>query len=292
MPLHLLLGVVTWHNQLRGAIIVLTATLILPGSVYLLLATNTGAKLGFLLAVAGLSGWLFALNVVWLGYGIGYKGNQPTWVVKEIVTGDLVSHSAFQPVVGKPGDPKTAFPNGWTYLPPGNSILAPAGPVADKALIPPASGAKASSAFPAPFKTSQDYVQLGGWNKGGHNYLLNLFGYKVYWRIKHHPIFIFHQPHYLVVRVQPSLPSVTLAGAAATLPAADVTQPLTSVVMVRDVGSLRLPPILIGFAALIVFSLTCERLHSRDKEIARRKEEEAAGASGGSRRAAGELQPA
>ena len=292
MHLHLLLGVVTWHNQLRGAIIVLTATLILPGSVYLLLATNTGAKLGFLLAVAGLSGWLFALNVVWLGYGIGYKGNQPTWVVKEIVTGDLVSHSAFSPVVGTPGDPKSAFPNGWTYLPPGNSILAPAGPVADKALIPPASGAKASSSFPAPFKSSQDYVQLGGWNKGGHNYLVNLFGYKVYWRIKHHPIFILHQPHYLVVRVQPSLPSVTLAGAAATLPAADVTQPMTSVVMVRDVGSLRLPPILIGLASLIVFGLTCERLHSRDKEIARRKEEEAAGPAGGSRRTAGELQPA
>ena len=291
MHLHLLLAAVTWHDQLRGALIIVVAALILPGSVYLLLATNTGAKLGFLLAVAGLSGWLFALNVVWLGYGIGYKGNQPTCVVKEIITGDLVSHSALAPVVGTPGNPSTAFPNTWKYLPPGNSLLAPAAPVADKALIPPAPGAKPSSAFPPPFKTSQDYVPVSAWSKGGHNYLVNLFGYKVYWRIKHHPIYILHQPHYLVVRVQPALPSVTLAGSAATLPAADATQPLTSVVMLRDVGSLRLPPILIGFASLIVFLLTCERLHARDKEIDRRKEEEAA-APPGSRRPASELQPA
>ena len=300
MPLHplvasatWLLASVTWHDQLRGALIVLLAVLILPGSVYLLLATNTGAKLGFLLAVAGLSGWLLALNIVWLSYGIGYKGGQPTWVVKEIVTGNLVEHSALKPVVGKPGHPSTAFPNTWTYLPPGNSTLAPAAPVADKALIPPAPGATAASPFPPPFKTSQDYVQVSGWSKGGHNYLVNLFGYKIFWRIKHHPIYLRHQPHYLVVRVQPALPSITLAGAAATLPSADPTQPLTSVVMIRDVGSLRLPPILLGFASFIVFALTCERLHARDAEITRRKEEEAAGTGPSPReRTAGELQPA
>jgi len=71
--------------------------------------------------------------------------------------------------------------------------------------------------------------------------------------------------------VQKALPSVTLAGAAATLPAPDATQPVYSVVMLRDVGSLRLPPIVLGFAALLVFAVTVEKLHSRDKEIARRR---------------------
>jgi hypothetical protein len=275
----------TWDPQLRGALIVLTGVLILPGSVYLLLATNVGAKVGFLLAIAGLSGWLFLLNIIWLSYGIGYKGGANTWKVKEIVTGDLVAHSTTKAVVGN-GKPGTQFPNGWKVLPPGNPVLAPAAPIADNALIPPAAGAKATSSFPPPFKTTQDYVQLGGFTKGGHNYLINLFGYKIYWRIRHHPIYVKHQPHYLVIRVQPSLPSVTLAGAAATLPAPAATAPLTSVVMERDVGSLRLPPILLGFGSLLVFGLTCERLHTRDKEIARRKAE---GSSAGSRR---ELQPA
>jgi hypothetical protein len=267
------LGALSWDPQLRGALIVLLALMVLAGSVYLLLATNVGAKVGVLLAVAGLAGWLFVLNVVWLGYGIGYKGTAPAWVVKEIVTGDLVTHSTTHAVVGSAGNSSTAFPNGWIYLPPGNSALAQAIPVADKALIPPAVGTTASSSFPAPFKTTQDYVDIGGWTRGGHNYLFNLFGYKVYWRVRHHYVYIKHQPHYMVIRVQPSLKSVTVGGVA-TLPAADASQPLTTVVMQRDVGSLRLPPVLLGLSSLLVFLLACERLHSRDKQIARRRAEE------------------
>jgi hypothetical protein len=225
-----------------------------------------------------------------LGYGIGYKGTAPSWVVKELVTGDLVTHSTTKAVVGTTGDPKSGFPNGWTFLPTGNPALAQALPIADKALIPPAVGQSPGSSFPPPFKDTQGYVDIAGFTKGGHNYLFNLFGYKVYWRIRHHYIYIKHQPHYLVVRVQPALPSVTLAGAAATLPAADPSQPLTSVVMQRDVGSLRLPPILGAISSLLIFLVICERLHNRDKLIARRK---AAGDSGGGARSpTRELEPA
>ncbi|MHB8465594.1 MAG: hypothetical protein ACYDH6_02130 [Acidimicrobiales bacterium] len=285
-----IVAALSWDPQLRGALILLTAILILPGSVFLILATNTGAKVGFLLAAAGLSGWLLVLNLIWLGYGIGYKGTQPSWVVKEIVTGDLVGHSTTKAVVGTVGDHATAFPNGWTRLPSGNPTLAQALPVADKALIPAAVGTTASSAFPPPFKTTQDYVDIAGFTKGGHNYLVNLFGYKIYWRVRRHFVYFKHQPHYLVVRVQPSLPSITTAGAAATLPAADASQPLTSVVMQRDVGSLRLPPILGALSSLIIFVVICERLHSREKEIARRKAEDEAG--GGARSPNRELEPA
>jgi len=311
-----LVAALSWDPQLRGALIFLTAVLVLPGSVYLLLATNTGARLGFLLAVAGLSGWLFALNVIWMSYGIGYKGTQPSWVVKEIVTGPLDTQSTIPVITGTPpGNPLNSFPNPpcpktpggtqkpgnscWRTLPLGNPVLAPASPVADKALIPPPPGAKASTSFPPPFKTTQDYVILGGWDKGGQNYLVNLFGYKVFVAVGHHQLYIRHQPHWLVIKVQPSLPSVTLAGGAATLPAADATKPTTSVVMEKDQGSLRLPPILLGTAALIIFGLTCERLHRRDKEIQRRKEEEEREAKSGrgpdqpgGTRPAGELQPA
>ncbi len=291
------LGVVTWDPQLRGALILLTGVLVLPGSVLLLLSTNLGLRLGVLIAAAGLSGLLLLLNIIWLmaplGTGpIGYKGSASGWVVKEIVQGDLASHSAVPAVAGSPTKAGSQFPAGWTFLPTGNPLLASASPAADTALIPAPAGAKAA-AFPPPFTTTQDYVGVGAWTKGGHNYLVNLFGYKIYWRIRHHTIFLKHQPHYVVIRVQPSLPSVTLAGAAATLPAPDATKPVYSVVMLRDVGSLRLPPILLGFGALIVFAVTCEKLHSRDKEIARRRAEEGAdGPSGATARPAGELQPA
>jgi len=284
------LSAITWDPQLRGFLIVLTAVVVLPGSVYLLLATNNGLRLGFLLAVAGLTGWLFVLNVVWLGYGIGYKGSANGWIVKEIVTGDLAGHSAVRAVAGNPADPSTVFPNGWHFLPTGNPLLAPAVPVADKALTPPAAGVAPSSAFPAPFTSTQDYVLISGYDKGGHNYLVNLFGYKIFWRIRHHQMFIKHQPHYLVIRVQPSVKSITLAGAAATLPSADNTKPLTSVVMQRNVGSLRLPPILLGTSSLIIFLLTCFQLHERDKAIERRRKGSDPGLTGSGERR--ELQPA
>ena len=74
------LAAVSWDPQLRGALILLIGVLVLPGSVLLLLWTNVGARVGILLAAAGLSGLLLLLNIIWLmaplGTGpIGYKGS-------------------------------------------------------------------------------------------------------------------------------------------------------------------------------------------------------------------------
>jgi hypothetical protein len=294
------LAALTWDPQLRGGLIVLVGATILVGSVVLLLFTNLGLRLGVLVAAAGLSGLLLLLNIIWLmaplGNGpIGYKGSNSGWKIEEIVRGDLVANSAVPAVTGVPGDPNTQFPNGWTPLPTGNALLASASPASDAALIPPAANAAPGPTpkFPPPFKTTQDYVVVGAWTKGGHNYLVNLAGYKIFWRIRKHQIFVKHQPHYVVIRVQQALPTVTLAGAAATLPAPDATKPVYSVVMLRDVGSLRLPPFLLGFGALIVFAVTVEKLHSRDKEIARRRDsgDDTPGGPTGAR-PAGELQRA
>ena len=80
-----LLAALAWDPQIRGALIVVTAFVILPGSVYLLLATNTGAKLGFLIAAAGFFGWMAVMGWIWVVYGIGIKGDAPTWHVEEVV---------------------------------------------------------------------------------------------------------------------------------------------------------------------------------------------------------------
>ncbi len=59
------------------------------GSVFLLLATNNGLRLGFLLALTGLFGWMFIMGVTWWIYGIGYKGPDPSWQIDEVVFGEL-----------------------------------------------------------------------------------------------------------------------------------------------------------------------------------------------------------
>jgi hypothetical protein len=72
----------------RGLLSVLTAFVVLVGSTYLIVATNTGARKGFLIAASGLFGWLFLMGTVWTIYGIGWKGSAPTWDLVEINVDD------------------------------------------------------------------------------------------------------------------------------------------------------------------------------------------------------------
>lgn len=258
--MHGLVATLQWDPQIRGALIFLTGLLLLPGSVALLLSTNVGAKIGVLLAATGLAGWLFALSLIWIVYGTGMKGNPPVWRLKEIDAGALADHTAL-PVARD-------FPKGWTVLPPSGAASAQA--ASDAFLVAP-TGAVSKQKFPAPFKTTQDYVYVGAFSRGGHDYIFRLGSWRFSFTLGHHKFYIKHQPRYVVMRVQASLPSVTLAGAAATLPAQDPTQPVINVVMIRDVGSLRGPNTLIAASSFLVFAVCCSFLHRRDKEIMRRR---------------------
>ena len=68
-----------WEPELRGILIVIIAVVMLCGSIYLVLATNLGARLGFLVALAGLAGWMILMGIIWLIYGIGLQGPDPSW---------------------------------------------------------------------------------------------------------------------------------------------------------------------------------------------------------------------
>jgi hypothetical protein len=255
-----LLGALTWDPQIRGALILLTAILILPGSVYLLLATNTGAKIGFVLAIAGLSGWVFVMAVIWAVYGIGLKGREKHWVVKEVVTED----------VRKAGEKAMdGFPNGWIALPPGNPVRADAQAAADTYLLPAqqstgvhpggAEGVKTEPPrFTSPFKKTDDYVTIAAFHRGGQNYLF---------KIGNHPFYFRHSPHYAVIQLKPALNQSGGAGGAPPTPVPDPTAPIYTVVMVRDLGSLRFPPVVVALSFGMIFGISCYWLHQRDKRI-------------------------
>ena len=70
---------ISWEPELRGILIVIIATVVLCGSIYMILATNIGARLGFLVALTGLFGWMMLMGIVWAIYGIGLKGPEPSW---------------------------------------------------------------------------------------------------------------------------------------------------------------------------------------------------------------------
>lgn len=243
------LAALSWDPQIRGASITLTAVFLLVGSVYLLLSTNMGARLGLLLAVAGLSGWMGTMGVVWMVFGIGLKGADPTWVVQDVVTGDAAASTV--PAMDE-------FPQDWQRLEAGDARLADATAAADRVLAPTAAapsahggdegGGEHEEEFESPFNATSDYVLLDGYRTGGEDYFFTLR----------------HRPHYAVVQVKPSFFDETPPG---IRPQVDFSGPTTSVVMLRDLGNLRFPPFVFMTTSFIIFGVSCYALHKRDKEI-------------------------
>ena len=258
------LAALTWDPQIRGFSIVLVAFLILCGSVYMILATNTGAKLGLLLALTGLTGWMTLMGALWTTFGIGLRGDPPSWHVEEIVTGDGEASTS---------EELAEFPRGWQKLETGDRILADAQAAADHALSKEAQEAGAGggghggeAAGPAPepeyappFEASDDYVHVAGYRKGGENSFLP-------GKILEHKDGIFHAPHYAVVQVRPSLQQVSLDGAPTT-PQADPSKEPYTVVMVRDLGNVRQPSAMLMISMGILFGVCCYVLHKRDQEL-------------------------
>ncbi len=78
------LAAIQFDPNIRGILVVLVGVVVLVGSVYLLLATNVGVRQGFLIAMAGLFGWMASMGAVWWVYGIGLRGRDPSWIVKEV----------------------------------------------------------------------------------------------------------------------------------------------------------------------------------------------------------------
>ena len=254
----LTMGAITWDPFIRGVLIITVAVLVLPGSVYLILATDTGARVGFMIAMAGLFGWIFIMAVVWAVFGIGDVGRAASWKTLEVTTGDV---SQSTELVNFPGKE-------WKSIAVSEPEFSDVSSAADKALAQSAAAAPApggheaggggaeASRFPPPFSTPDQYVQVQHYRKDP----------TTVWHIRHHKITPWgHDKHIDVVRVQPVLTQPDTGGAPAP-PTADPSKPMTTVVMVRDLGSLRQPPVFIATIAFVIFAIFCYLLHVRDKE--------------------------
>ena len=68
----------------------------LIGSVWLIIATNSGARLSTLVTLAGLMGFMVILGISWWLYGSGWKGADPSWRTIDINVGDLGSSALME----------------------------------------------------------------------------------------------------------------------------------------------------------------------------------------------------
>jgi hypothetical protein len=273
------LAALSWDPQVRGFSILVIAVAILCGSVYLLLATNTGAKLGLLLALAGITGWMTLMGILWTAYGIGLKGDLPTWKVQEMVSGDVDAATAAE---------VDDFPRGWRQLDSSDASLADAEAAADHALAASAqegageAGHGAGEAgppepeFEPPFQETSDYVHMAAYQTGGRDCWLpgalcsaRATGdrnplERVVDKLKRG---LFHEPNHVVIQVQPAISQVSLDGAPIT-PQPDPSREPVTLVLVRDLGNLRLPSAVLTISMAILFGVIVNALHRRDKEIA------------------------
>ncbi|MEX0664418.1 MAG: hypothetical protein WD598_06555 [Acidimicrobiia bacterium] len=86
-----------WYPTILGILVVLFAVALFCGSLYVLLATNLGARLGFLIAFTGLTGFMVVLTLLWLTTASPLntlKGRIPEWNVEEVVANPAKAKTA------------------------------------------------------------------------------------------------------------------------------------------------------------------------------------------------------
>jgi len=240
---------VTWDPFLRGIIVVLIGLAVLCGSVYILLGTNLGARLGFLVAVAGFFGWVMLMAMIWWVYGIGLKGKDPTWkpvavvnVPAELATNRIIDGDGFLQAT------ETQEVNNWKLLAPDDPERGQAVAASDDILQ------NQSQVFKA-----GDYITQNVFDKGGERYpSFGDFDFLAF----------LHKPHYALVQVQPVLKQNTEPGKAPPTPQADPNAPPRYVLMERDLGNRRRPAALITIGSTIMFLFLCYWLHRREKLVA------------------------
>ncbi len=254
-----------WEPELRGLLTVIIGTVALCGSVYLLLATNMGIRLGLLVALAGLFGWMASMGAIWWSYGIGLTGTSPSWKPAEPFTivreGPrlLDAEVLDSPVTIDEGASYTDVADatrealvdqGWIKLPEDDRGRGQAIAAADEIIQ-----------IEAELFAAGEYQATSVYLKGGERY--PKFGDKVDF------LAFFHKPHYAVVEIASLIPQRSEPGRAPARPVIDESQPHQYVVMIRDLGTKRQPAAFITIGSTIIFLLCCWMLHRRDKIFAR-----------------------
>lgn len=250
-----------WEPELRGALTVILAVVILMGSVYLILSTNMGGRLGFLVALSALAGWIFIMSAIWWAYGKGLQGPVPTWqgvpnktVLQEpsalrevgVLDGSFALADVPADTAGNVAAQFVA--EGWSQLDSSLPGFQQAGSAAGVYL-------EETEAFKAGEFQVVNVFDIGGerFPKIGESF--DFFAF-------------FHKPHYAVVEVVPLVQQIDEPGRAPAKPVIDVTRDHRYVYMLRDMGHQRRPAALICIGSLMALLVLCSLLHRRDRIVA------------------------
>ena len=83
------LAAIGFDPEIRGILVVATGAIVLFGSIWLILATNSGVRLASLIALAGFFGWMVIMGGFWWIRGIGYVGESVSWHILDFNRGAI-----------------------------------------------------------------------------------------------------------------------------------------------------------------------------------------------------------
>jgi hypothetical protein len=282
---HTLAGI-AWDPQIRGLLAVVVGVVVLMGSVYLLLGTNLGNRLGFLVALTGFFGWMVILGLFWWikPSAQGPIGRIPSWEVEEVNTGDLTAAAlpdardlAELPELRSPEElselPVAEFEeyaaevepelSGWTLVPESDPSVGEAQSTVDETIT--------DGSYPG-VDSTDDYVtqyvfDTGGKPAAGSDSFVDRIANEITNTVR-----ITHPPHHIVMQLCPSLASTRAeaaeAGEAPPVPECDPNAEIISVVLTRDLGEARFPAAMVTIGSGLIFGLLCMMLHQRDRTVA------------------------
>lgn len=254
-----------WDPTVRGILFPGIQFVVLVGSSYLILSTNLGNRLGFLLANAAFWGWMVLMTIVWMIYGIGLKGNPPSWHAIEVIT-DTKS-AQYDKVAQISNDPDKGPRGDWKPVKEGTPTRGEAQSAVDAYLVGKADGQAGL------FTSAAEFAPLDAYERGGEQ------------RIKLRPrkehdgdwwnpgdyrfMGLLHGKHYYVQQVQAYEKDALgrIVKGADNKPVIDTAAPVYTVVMLRNSGNLRQPPFQIFLASLILLLVSTWSLHRRDKAV-------------------------
>lgn len=246
-----------WYPTILGVLVVVFGVLLFVGSTYLLLATNLGARLGFLVVFAGLTGFMVVLSALWILTASPLntlKGRIPSWEAVEVVTDPADAKTEAVRAIQKNGDKVDPIEAA------NIKASADANLVAVEAL--PNEAEISEQAF-ARFQAVTEYQVVNTYEIGGSN--PNPLNFE-----------ITHTPKYAVIEFcKVSDPEVPFGVAPPPPECAPASDEDGFLVLQRDLGSLRVPPFVAFIVFTLLFGLSLLLLHWREKdERAAKKDKE------------------
>ncbi len=254
-----------WYPTILGVLVVVAAILLFCGSTYVILATNLGARLGFLVAFTCLMGFMVLLSGLWITTSSPIntlRGELPSWKVEEVVP--TVSESRIPEVrsIDRGKGRVVSEASGADIKAAADEALVTQRALPGEELEP---GTNKFARFDQVTKFKVSEIDVVG---GSDPHLLD-------WEIS-------HQPQYAVVQfcevLEPDIPF----GVAPPDPECDPNSDQAgSLVLRRHHGTLRLPPVVVFFTSIVLFGIGLLALHWREKDERVRAAADAGGADAG-----------